>query len=179
HRHHVVLAVQAKKFLKRTNAYVTQLRYPDNSKAQMNTLLSYASSMNRRPFYFIYSLPDSNPDVMCQRKPKILGAVFTADARRLEEYADGKYGRRVTRDQLLAATNPFYCMFCCPLSQVNNYFDRYFSYPTGTHGESSDKPLPSYVQQLLQRGDDVINIDGSEAPRQFRLIGVYDMRSDS
>lgn len=178
-RHHFALAVQAKKFIKPTNAYVAQLRYPGGSKAQMTTLLSYASSTNRRPFYFIYSLPDSKSNTMCGGRSNALGAVFTADARRLEEYADGKHGKRITRDQLLATTNPFHCMFCCPLSQHGDYFDSYFGYPSGRRSENGNEPLPGYVKQLLERSDNVINVEESEAPRQFRLVGVYDMRNDA
>jgi hypothetical protein len=112
--HHVALAVQAKKFLKRTDSYVTRLRYPGGTKSQMNTLLSYASSTNRIPFYFIYSIPPSTSGTMCPGKAGALGAVFMGHARRFDEYADGKHGKRITRDQLLRITNPFHCMFCCP-----------------------------------------------------------------
>jgi hypothetical protein len=174
--HHVALAVQAKKFLKRYDSYLNKLRYPNGTKSQLNMLLSYASSNNRRPFYFIYSLPDSASHNMCLGGSESLGAVFTADARRVKKYVDGKkHGERVTREQLLGITNPFYCMFCCPLTQTSEYFDNYFRYPQ----ESNNESLPNYVRQLLQRSDVPTNIEESEAPRQFRLIGVYDMRNDA
>jgi hypothetical protein len=178
---HIALAVQAKKFIKRTDSYVTRLRYPQGTKSQLNTLLSYASASNRHPFYFFYSIPPSTSHTMCRGRSEALGAVFTADARRVEEYADGKHGKRVTRDQLLGITNPFHCMFCCPLARRGRYFDEYFSYPSVERGREykNNESLPSYVRQLLQRGDTSINVEESEVPRQFRLIGAYDMRNDA
>ena len=180
-RHHVALAVQAKKFVKRSDSYVSRLRYPKGTKSQLNTLMSYASENNRRPFYFIYSLPASASHTMCRGRSGALGAVFTADARRVDEYADGKHGKRVTRDQLLGITNPFHCMFCCPLAHGGDYFDQYFGHPSEERPREykDNESLPSYVRQLLQRGDATINIEESEAPRQFRLVGAYDMRNDA
>ncbi|HDR9799311.1 TPA: hypothetical protein QDC59_002903 [Burkholderia cenocepacia] len=179
-RHHVALAVQAKKFVKRTDSYVAKLRYPRRTKGQLDTLLSYAASNSRRPFYFIYSLPDAALHTMCERGSSELGAVFTVDARRVEEYADGKHGNRLTRDQLLRAANPFHCMFCCPLARDGHYFDHYFSHPReGYMMEHKDnESLPIYVRQLMQRSDTPVNIEEYEVPRQFRLVGVYDMRND-
>ena len=178
-KHHVALAVQAKKFLKRTDSYVTRLRYPGGTKSQMNTLLSYASSTNRLPFYFIYSVPPSTSRTMCPGKAGRLGAVFMGHARRFEEYADGKHGKRITRDQLLRITNPFHCMFCCPLAQGGRYFDHYFGVPGEQSQQYNNESLPSYVRQLLQQGDVLIDIQRVEAPRQFRHVAVYDMRNDA
>lgn len=180
-RHHVALAVQAKKFLKRTDSYVTRLRYPGGTKSQMNTLLSYAASTNRLPFYFIYSVPPPTSRTTCPRNAGGLGAVFMGHARRFEEYADGKHGKRITRDQLLGLTNPFHCIFCCPLSQNGNYFDHfdhYFGVPGEERQQHNNESLPSYVRQLLQQGDEPIDIQQGEAPRQFRHVAVYDMRND-
>lgn len=176
-QNHIALAVQAKKFLKRTDSYVTRLRYPRGTKNQLNKLMSYSSSTNRHPFYFIYSLPGPLSRTMCPGKPGELGAVFTADARRIEEYADGKHGRRVTRDQLLGITNPFHCMFCCPLAHGGGYFGHYFDHPR--QELNSNESLPSYVRRLLQQGDTPINVEEFEALRHFRHVGVYDMRNDA
>lgn len=178
-RRHVALAVQAKKFLKRTDSYVTRLRYPGGTKSQMNTLLSYASSANRLPFYFIYSVPPSTSRIMCPGKAGGLGAVFMGHARRFEEYADGKHGKRITRDQLLRITNPFHCMFFCPLAQDGDYFNHYFSVSGEEIEQYSNESLPSYVQHLLQQGGVPIDIHEVEVPRQFRHVGVYDMRNDA
>lgn len=177
--HHVALAVQAKKFLKRTDSYVTRLRYPEGTKSQMNTLLSYASTTNRIPFYFIYSVPPSTSRTMCPGKTGALGAIFTGHARRFEEYADGKHGKRITRDQLLRITNPFHCMFCCPLAQHGDYFEHYFGVPGEERQQYNNESLPSYVRQLLQHGEAPIDIQEVEAPRQFRHVAVYDMRNDA
>ena len=117
----ISLAVQAKKFIKRSDSYVKRLRYPNGSKAQMDKLLAYAKSRGSSPFYFIYTRPEATTIPMCNGRsghtPLVEdGAIFMADAHVMEEYADGKHGKRVSRDQLLRATNPFHCMFCCPLA---------------------------------------------------------------
>ncbi|MEY4978156.1 MAG: hypothetical protein RLZZ352_426 [Pseudomonadota bacterium] len=177
--HHVALAVQAKKFLKRTDSYVARLRYPRGTKSQMNKLLSYASKSNRIPLYFIYSTPSATAQTMCPGKAGSPGAVFMGHARRFEEYADGKHGRWITRDQLLRITNPFHCMFCCPFAQHGDYFDHYFGVLSEERQRYNNESLPNYVRQLLQQGDVLIDIQKEEAPRQFRHVAVYDMRNDA
>ncbi|WP_124607270.1 DUF6615 family protein [Burkholderia sp. Bp9142] len=176
---HIALAVQAKKFVKRADSYVAKLRYPRSTKNQLNTLLSYAASNNRQPFYFIYSLPDSPPHIRCKGGHKGLGAIFTADAREINEYADGKHGNRITRDKLLEITNPFHCIFCCPFAHEYHYFDHYFSNSRDSQiNEYKDnESLPIYVRQIMQEGDTPVDIDEYESLRQFRLVGVYDMRN--
>lgn len=180
-RHHVALAVQAKKFLKRTDSYATRLRYPKGTRKQLDTLMAYSASARRRPFYFIYSLPDSGSCTMCAGRSKTPGAVFMADAYRIEEYADGKHGKRVTRDQLLGATNPFHCMFCCPLAHhdANHYFDQYFRNHRQDPSGYDNELLPGYVRRLLQKSDTPISAQELDAPCQFRHVGVYDMRNDA
>jgi hypothetical protein len=178
-RHHLSFAVQAKKFINQYDSYVKRLRYPGGTKAQMSTLLKYASSTKCIPFYFIYSMPQSSTRTMCGREDSPLGAIFTAHARKLEEFADGKHGRRVTKDQLLSVTNPFHCMFCCPLARDEAYFRHYF----GQAGESDvphdRRPLPAYVRILLQRtGGETPQIADIDAPRQFRFIGVYNLQGE-
>lgn len=185
----VSLSVQAKKFIKRSDSYVTRLRYPKGSKAQMDKLLSYAKSRGSLPFYFIYTLPEVTTIPMCSGRNGLIphaedGAVFMADAHVMEDYANGKHGKRISRDQLLSAANPFHCIFCCPLAGSDAYFDHYFPSALGRTPRRGGE-LPSYVRRLLDSAKDsnpqhvTLEPDEREGLRAFRVVGVYDMRNDS
>ncbi len=181
---HVCLAVQAKKFIKQYDSYVRRLNYPNGSKRQMNTLLNYASTSNKLPFYFICSIPEASSSFMCSAAGNPDCGVFMADARVMEEFADGKRGKRVSRDDILAASNPFHGMFCCPLGPAGSYFKGYFpSLPFGESVQSNER-LPSYVTRLLntdRRSYDAIKqeqVASNEGWNRFNAVGVYDMRGD-
>lgn len=185
----VALAVQAKKFIKLNDSYVNRLRYPKSSKAQMNKLLSYAKTYGKAPFYFIYTLPQATAQPLCHgihgAKSRIEDcSVFMADAVVMEEYADGKHGKRVSRDKLLGSSNPLHCMFCCPLARSEEYFRHYFSKASRpVAGPNSE--LPSYARRLLESSRDpdgkdfVLEPAERELVQAFRLVGVYDMRNDA
>lgn len=185
----VSLAVQAKKFIKRSDSYVRRLRYPNGTKAQMDKLLAYANSRGKSPFYFIYTLPQATTHPMCNGRnglapPVDDGAIFMADALVMEEYADGKHGKRVSRDQILGASNPFHCMFCCPLARSHDYFRHYFPSVAGRAPEGN-ADLPPYARRLLlaaqnsDRPEVVLEPAEREQLRAFRAVGVYDMRDDT
>ncbi|RGP86425.1 hypothetical protein BC355_13395 [Vibrio cholerae] len=98
------LVFQAKKFVKQYDAYVNKLNYPKNTKNQMNTLLGYASSNKRIPFYAFYSIPDNKTKAMCRRNDVFDCGVFMAHAKVIEQFADGKHGRKVSKNDLLKET---------------------------------------------------------------------------
>ncbi|KIQ54175.1 hypothetical protein SY28_09940 [Meiothermus taiwanensis] len=173
---HLSFAVQAKKFIKRSDSYVRRLRYPNNTKAQMNKLLAYSRQNGRLPLYFIYTLSSST---ICPLSVAD-GAIYVADALVMEEFADGKRGKRVSLDKLLKEAKPFHCMFCCLLG-TQGYFEEYFhrAYNIYIEGEAE---LPSYARRLL---DSSKNQDGQGVSlepeervrlRAFRFVAVYDMR---
>ena len=182
---HISLAVQAKKFIKPHDSYVTRLKYPKGSKKQMNMLLAYAASTKKLPFYFIYSAPSSSTSTMCSLPDTGKCGVFMADAKVMERFADGKYGKRASRDDLLSKSNPFHCMFCCPLGPGENYFEAYFRRASHEAVSQPNNALPQYVQELMlapreQRSDEktIQDLSNREWVR-FRAVGVYDLRSDA
>jgi len=165
---HVSLAIQAKKFIKPYNSYVNKLNYPHGTKQQMNKLLKYSAANNKLPFYFIYTVADLSNTVD--------GAVFMADARVMKEFADGKKGKKISRDDIIRDSNPFHCMFC-PHEKKGFYFP---SSNTDTSPEDNNT-LPQYVKYLLEAPrDQPSSLLNRELPdkRPFRAIGVYDMRDD-
>jgi hypothetical protein len=187
--HHVSLAVQAKKFIKPHDSYIRKLNYPNGTKQQMKTLLAYAAANKKLPFYLIYSVPATQSTTMCGLAATIDSGIFMADAKVMEQFADGKRGKRASRDNILEASNPFHCMFCCPLSQSGrdpaSYFISYFSESAAENPELSNEKLPGYVKILLQHPDDVSTLDTKrEAPSRdgwtaFSTVGVYDLRHDA
>lgn len=172
------LVFQAKKFVKPYDAYVNKLNYPKNTKSQMDTLLTYASLNSKIPFYALYSLPDEKTKAMCSHNDIEDCGVFMAHAKKVEEFADGKHGRKVSKNDLLGVSNPFHCIFCCPIA-FRGYFENYFP-PIGS--EVKGQGLPEYVRYLL----DTHELEVSEGQIEeyikeynlgkFRHVAVYDMR---
>ncbi|MBD3671240.1 MAG: hypothetical protein HUJ29_10735 [Gammaproteobacteria bacterium] len=173
------LVFQAKKFIKPYASYVRKLRYPDNTKQQMNKLLSYAASNNKIPFYVFYSLPDTKTKTMCMRNNISNSGVFMGHAKIIEEFADGKHGSRVSLNKLLENTNPFHCIFCCPLAHLGGYFEKYFPVSASTE---QDQTTPGYVNYLLETHRLEINNERVKSLIEqynlgvYRYVAVYDLR---
>lgn len=181
---HFPLVIQAKKFVKSYDSYVAKLNYRAGTQGQLAKLLAYAKAQKKLPFYVIYSIPDSNTKTMCHAKNTADTAIFMADAFTIKKFADGGHGKKVSKNKLLEATNPFHCMFCCPLSQRGDYFTRYFSTLTEGAEARENKGLPNYVSMLLSghtsepEGKEKLTsfINQNDELRKFRVVGVYDMR---
>ncbi|MBN1009125.1 DUF6615 family protein [Amphritea pacifica] len=172
------LVFQAKKIVKPYDAYVRKLNYPDKTKSQMNTLLRYASANRKIPFYAFYSLPDKKTKAMCAHNDVDDCGVFMAHAKVVEKFADGKHRRIVSKNDLLRVSNPFHCIFCCPIA-FRGYFEQYFP---SIDGELYEQETPAYVNYLLnaheqEMSEEVIKtfIEKYELGK-FRHIAVYDMR---
>jgi|TARA_B100000929_G_scaffold287190_1_gene273468 hypothetical protein len=172
------LVFQAKKFVKPYDAYVNKLNYPQNTKNQMNTLLTYASSSSKLPFYMFYSLPDEKTKAMCLHNDVEDCGVFMAHAKKVEEFADGKHGKKVSKNDLLSVSNPFHCIFCCPIA-FRGYFEEYFP---SIDSEAKEQRLPEYVHYLLNTHE--LEVDKGQLGEYikeynlgiFRHVAVYDMR---
>lgn len=183
-RFHYPLVFQAKKFVKSHDSYVTKLNYPDGTQAQLTTLLSYAKAKKRLPFYVIYSIPDSKTLMMCGNRNNSNAGIFMADAITVKTFADGVHGKRISKNKLLGASNPFHCLFCCPLSKSGNYFKSYFSALADFAELRENSELPDYVNLILSGRTleigklETLSIIDQHQLRAFRAIGVYDMRDN-
>lgn len=180
---HIALAVQAKKFIKSHDCYVRKLRYPRNTKQQLNMLLSYASSQERHPVYLIYAISDPATTTLCP-SDCMNSAVFIADAKIMGEFADGKRGKRVSKNKLLAESIPFHCLFCCPGQSQMECFQNFFADCTSNNGDRPNGELPEYVQLLLSEPRSfswelIKELRSCEHLRRFRALAVYDMRNSA
>lgn len=180
---HFPLVIQAKKFVKNNDSYVAKLNYPAGTQGQLATLIAYANSKKRLPFYVIYSVPDSHTKTMCRDKEESADtAIFMTDAHTIKKFADGQYGNRISKNKLLKATNPFHCIICCPLIQHNYYFARYFSALAEGAEPQGNEGLPNYVSMLLNSNelelekDKTLSLIRENELSKFRVVGVYDLR---
>lgn len=179
---HFPLVFQAKKFIKPSDSYIAKLNYPAKTQTQLKKLLDYAKLKKKIPFYAIYSIPDSNSRTMCCADNIADTSVFMIDAYTIKAFANGKYGTKVSRNKLLAASNPFHCMFCCPPTQFSDYFTRYFPALTENTKAHNNEQLPDYIKKLLS--DEFYKLNEQNQAKiitenklqAFRAIGVYDMR---
>ena len=170
------LIFQAKKLIKQHDRYLEKLNYPNYTQNQLKTLLKYASAKKFIPFYMLYGLPDKSTKSMCSMNFVIDCGAFMIRAEDIQKLADLKKGSKVSKDDLLFKSNPFYCMFCCPLTQNNSYFDEYF------HARSDENQVPHYIRYLMDTDELSINSEEIQLLIQrnelnkYRYVAVYDMR---
>jgi hypothetical protein len=179
---HWPLVFQAKKFCKPHDSYLNKLNYPANTQGQLATLLGYANANSKLPFYAFYSTSDAETQPMCTASELSDTTIFMADAYTVKAFADGSHGKRISKNRILEKSNPFHCMFCCPLARSGEYFRHYFSSLPGGAAPRSNERMPNYVRllldgQILEVGEREI----SEMIHQnelgvFRFLAVYDAR---
>jgi hypothetical protein len=176
----IPLLFQAKKFNKTFDCYVNKLNYPGNTQAQLQTLLAYAASRALLPFYAIYTATAS-AHPLCRGIADLDSGVYMIDASTIKTFADGVHGRKVSLGSIISRSNPFHCMFCCPMGVDDHYFSEYFNaQATGLAGRSRES-LPTYASQILSAQATLADngaleeqqIDGELPP--VRVIGVYDL----
>ena len=177
----IPLLFQAKKFTQPFGGYVRKLNYPDNSQAQLQKLLSYAASRRLLPFYSIYTdLPANMP--LCGGRSDLETGIYMIDAETIKTFADGLHGRKISLADLLRRSNPFHCMFCCPMGIEGNYFQRYFRSQSGAAAARSAEAMPAYAKRLLSSPPRQNEFDASDDDNPgvdlppVRAIGVYDLR---
>lgn len=177
----VPLLFQAKKFLKPFYSYVQKLNYRDSTQSQLSKLLSYATANKLLPFYAIYTA-GGTAEPLCAGRSDPETGVYMIDALTIKDFADAKHGRKLPLSALIARSNPFHCMFCCPLGPEKHYFSSYFNVDASGGAIRSFQKLPGYVQNILSMPQDSL-----EHPEQakwgqkdhlppVRAIGVYDFR---
>jgi len=182
------LLFQAKKILEDFDSYVAKLNYKGGTQDQLTRLIIYSKSRTPKllPFYMFYigKIDEKKAYAMCARNYIKESALFIADALTVKEVADKKYGNRISKYDLLAKSNPFHCIFCCPLSNPLNYFQYYFPklYTELGYDIPQQTPLPEYVSYLLNNGNDkiqnqkMISLIKEYELSRIRNIAVYDLR---
>ena len=176
------LLIQAKKFVKSFDSYVNKLNYPNGTQAQLSNLIRYSLSRNLLPFYLFYSLADSATQIMCPFNDVNQSGIFMADAYTIKDFADGLHGKRISKNALMKSSNPFHCIFCCPLSLDGNYFIHYFPKLARSSNFEEGKQLPDYVSLLLGGRIEEIGVDERRSLLEqnelyrYRKIAVYDLR---
>jgi hypothetical protein len=83
---------------------------------------------------------------------------------------------------MLKRSNPFHCMFCCPMSINGGYFQKYFRSQADSSVTRKHEEKPNYALQLLysreQQGENV-SLSREALPEDFpsvRAVGIYDLR---
>lgn len=195
---HLPLIFQAKKFIKQHDSYFAKLNYPNKTQVQLKTLLDYAQTNGKVPFYAFYSIPDAKTrTINCHNLTNTAccngnssTAVFMANANKVKEFADGKYGKKVSKNKLLEISKPFHCIFCSPpvqsIGEFSHYFPLLFSgVEPHKNEQKGQQNLPEYVRMLLDHNiseikkEEILSVIDRNELRVFRVVGVYDMRPAS
>lgn len=172
------LLFQAKKLTKPFAGYWQKLAYPKSTKQQLSMLIDYSQQVGRLPFYAFYADTDNPHGSRCVCGAACDSAVFIADAHAIKSFVDATPRRRISKADLIKAGNPFHCLFCCPLRNVG-YMSLLVEFMQATQPVVRP-PLPAYAKSLLDGTlDEGIEVRDEKELPQSRLIGVYDIRSES
>jgi hypothetical protein len=172
------LLFQAKKLTKTFAGYWQKLAYPKSTMQQLSMLLGYSQQVGRLPFYAFYADTDNPHGSRCQCGAACDGAVFIADAHAIKSFVHATPRRRISKADLIKVSNPFHCLFCCPLRNVG-YLSLLVEFVRSAQSVARG-PLPSYAKRLLDRtSEERIELRDEKDFPQSRLIGVYDVRSES
>lgn len=175
-RQSIPLLFQAKKFIKSHDSYVRRFNYPDNTQGQLATLQSYAARHSMLPFYAIYTSNSVGAKPLCRgRRAQPKAGLYMLPARDAKAFGDARYGKQLALKKILEKSNPFHCIFCCPLGHSISYFQNYFGAELDGVIRDSAK-LPRYVQVLLfSEGKDEPDYWPEEC-LDTKAIAVYDLR---
>jgi hypothetical protein len=105
------------------------------------------------------------------------------DAQEIKKFADRAHGQKVALAALLRRSNPFHCMFCCPMSINVGYFQKYFRSQVDSSVTRKYEEMPSYALRLLNSRDqrnENQSISQEALSEDFppvRAVGIYDLRS--
>lgn len=172
---------QAKKLVEEFNSYRSKLNYKNGALRQIDVLKKFAQDNKKLPFYLFYSQPNTDTVTRCPRNRIDNTALFMTDAYTVDNLITEFDGHSLSKNTILSTTNPFHCLFCCPLAQGNllKYIDRYFPEIFQENIQFDSNELPTYVELILN--NELENIDEIISQNNlsvFRNIGVLDLRNE-
>lgn len=179
----IPLLIQAKQLYKDIN-YCDAINYPKKTTGQINKLINFSKRHKKLPFYMFYAIPDDKTSTMCGGSPcgiaenKDSCCLFLSDAFGVKTMADNckSLSSKVSKNDILAKSNPFTCLFCCPLSsrEITDYLRSYYSSCNeiiDTVEVSSDN-LPQYVKLIM---NDEFNEENAE--RNIKEFGLKSIKN--
>lgn len=180
--------VQAKKVSPHVDNYNAIARSNTNG-LQIEMLLQSALDNNAIALYALYSAQELSTKCRRMEHPQVDG-VYLASAFELYQSFIAGARQRINADSLLAASVPFSCIACCPLTDPGGYvfgtfIDTYLpSGPgpliegKGARGVHSE--LPQYVSALMDHESDskpdLWEMEYGKYLRDFDALLIIDMR---
>jgi len=145
----IPILFQAKKFTRPFDSYAAKLGYPSRTQKQIKLLRSYASSLGCNAYYAIYTTVTCRSAV-CARHLGHKPGTFALDASQAEIFASLHHRKRLSLSEIIGASRPFPCLFCCPAGTA---FPRNSSNVTrnDSSGERPNSQVPSYVWSIRNR----------------------------
>lgn len=101
------MAIQAKKVSSEYKAFRSAFSYPNDTKQQIQKLLSYASSNKRVPIYMLYS-----QSALCAYSKTPDCGIYIASALDIEKFANLPKGSALSKTKILDRCIHFYQLFC-------------------------------------------------------------------
>jgi hypothetical protein len=181
YEYNISFVFQAKKLLDDYGSYYSKLNYQNGKIRQVDMLIKFAKSKNRLPFYILYTQPNNATITQCPMNKIEKTALFMTDAHTIDSFTSVYKNRPLSKNKILEKTNPFHCMFCCPLAidDFKQYFKNYFP-NIDENAELFSEDIPNYVNMIAN--NEFQNIDEVISQNElfvYRNIGVLDLRKES
>lgn len=178
---HLKFRIQAKK-LKKTGNHYDAITYPDQTKHQINLLLS-SSRQQARPFYLFYN--NSAQSINRSKCGLIRSGTLLIDAAEINSRFLNNGITAITRQDLVSISVPLECLFCCLIgkpsenifSNVKKIIDIFF--PTNTDTSIPNNLIPDYINDITNT--DITDEQWQEKSQNkvddnVRYIALLDLR---
>jgi len=165
------LAIQAKKISSEHDSYRSAFSYPNDSKQQIQKLLSYSRNNKRVPLYMLYS-----QSAICPYSKTSDCGVYIASAFDIENFVNLPKGTRLSKSKILDRCIHFYQLFCdlkqdgvndsISIQAITNRFKELLSKKSALKSKvieqienNKTEILPDYVQLILKSSQQQLNSD--------------------
>jgi len=177
-KYNISFVFQAKKLIKTYDAYRSKLDYKNGKKRQIDTLINFAKSEKKLPFYFFYSKSDDKTITKCPTIEINKTALFITDAYSVNNLINTHKRKHLSKNEILKLTMPFHCLFCCPLyiDNIGEYIKPIFP-AIRDNIKMKSLDIPPYVSKIATGNiQDLNSFILQNNLYRYRNIGVLDLR---
>jgi len=182
--------IQAKKISEKKDNYFS-IAYQNQYGMQIEKLIDNAQNNNFLPFYIFYYASQRKTKVLCSDTlwNKFDCGIFISSATKLYNDFILNGRKKVTPQDILIRSNPFYCLVCShSLKNVQSIYEHlkmYYPDILETNSNSLEpglhKEIPPYIQILLKFNGNIPKYEEEfkEQTKEIKNLIVVDLREDS
>lgn len=168
----VALRVQAKRLRYNEDCY-KGLAHTNRHGLQIEKLIESSTSHNLLPMYALYSALDQEVDLLCggRLQARDEDGIFVSGAIELYDGFIAPGRGRVNAEDVLRLSNPFSCVFCCPMAPVASFTGG--GHPAGPGGPDDPGPTGWFRRYFRATYDGMLDRLHESNTRQERSPGFH------